>query len=64
MSDTPKDEIEIPVERMGLAREFTQFIVHNALWWMIPIVLVLAVMVALILFTESSPVLPFIYTVI
>jgi hypothetical protein len=27
-------------------------------------VVVLAVMVALILFTESSPVLPFIYTVI
>ena len=51
MSDTPKDDIEIPVERMGLAREFTQFIVHNALWWMIPIVVVLTVMVGLILFT-------------
>jgi len=31
---------------------------------MTPIVLVLALMVAFILFAESSPVLPFIYTVI
>lgn len=64
MSDSPREEVQIPVERRGLVREFMDFIVHNALWWMVPIVVVLAVMVALILFTESSPVLPFIYTVI
>lgn len=64
MSEEGKEEIQIPIERRGLAREFMDFIVHNALWWMVPIVVVLAVMVALILFTESSPVLPFIYTVI
>ncbi len=62
MSDTPENEIPIPVERRGLVREFADFIIHNAMWWMVPILLVLAVMVALILFTESSPVLPFIYT--
>jgi len=54
----------IPVERRGLAREFADFIVYNAAWWMVPILLVLAAMVAFILFAESSPVLPFIYTVI
>jgi len=60
--DNPLDAI--PNERRGLAREFWDFIVHNAAWWMIPILVVLAAMVAFILFAESSPVLPFIYTVI
>lgn len=54
----------IPNERRGIAREFFDFIIYNAAWWMVPIVLVLALMVAFILFAESSPVLPFIYTVI
>ena len=55
---------QIPNENKGLAQEFFDFIVHNKLWWMTPIVLVLALMVAFILFAETSPVLPFIYTVI
>jgi hypothetical protein len=54
----------IPKERRGIVREFADFIIHNKIWWMTPIVLVLALMVAFILFAESSPVLPFIYTVI
>ena len=54
----------IPNERRGIAREFVDFVVHNKIWWMTPIVVVLALMVAFILFAESSPVLPFIYTVI
>ena len=54
----------IPNERRGIAREFLDFIVHNKIWWMTPIIIVLALLVALILFAESSPVLPFIYTVI
>ena len=55
---------QIPVERQGIAREFVDFIIHNKLWWMTPIIIVLALMVGFILFAESSPVLPFIYTVI
>ncbi len=54
----------IPNERQGLAREFMDFIVHNKAWWMTPIVVVLALMVGFIIFAESSPILPFIYTVI
>lgn len=54
----------IPNARQSITREFADFIVHNKAWWMTPIVLVLAMMVAFILFAESSPVLPFIYTVI
>jgi hypothetical protein len=61
MSD---EQNQIPIERRSLAREFVDFIVHNKLWWMTPIIIVLALMVGFILFAESSPVLPFIYTVI
>ncbi len=61
MSD---EKDQIPVERRGIVREFADFIIHNKLWWMTPIIIVLALMVGFILFAESSPVLPFIYTVI
>ena len=61
MSD---EKDQIPVERQGIAREFVDFIIHNKLWWMTPIIIVLALMVGFILFAESCPVLPFIYTVI
>jgi hypothetical protein len=54
----------IPTERQSLVREFMDFIIHNKAWWMTPIILVLAALVAFILFAESSPVLPFIYTII
>ena len=54
----------IPVERQGILGEFKDFIIHNKAWWMAPIILVLLFMIAFILLAESSPVLPFIYTVI
>ena len=54
----------IPNVQTSLAREFADFIIHNKAWWMTPIIIVIALMVAFILFAESSPVLPFIYTVI
>ena len=54
----------IPVERQGLLAEFKDFIIHNKAWWMTPIIIVLLIMIAVILFAESTPVLPFIYTVI
>ncbi len=54
----------IPNERQSIGREFADFIVHNKAWWMTPIVVVLALMVGFIIFAESSPILPFIYTVI
>ena len=63
-ADAPKEQLVIPVVRQSLAQEFWGFIVHNKAWWMTPIVVVLAAMVAFILLAETSPVLPFIYTVI
>ena len=54
----------IHMRKQGLVREFLEFIVHNKVWWMTPIILVILLMVIFILVAESSPVLPFIYTVI
>ena len=53
---------QLPTEHRGLLAEFWAFIKHEKAWWMTPIVLVLLAMVGFILFAESSPVLPFVYT--
>lgn len=63
MSESSPEPV-IPNERQGLASEFLHFIVHNKAWWMTPIIVVLALMILFIIFAESSPILPFIYTVI
>ena len=63
MSDAKKEAPQLPSENRGLAREFMDFIIHEKAWWMTPIVIVLVLMVAFILWAEASPVLPFIYTV-
>ena len=60
-----EEKEENPLADLGrsqsLLGEFWDFIKHNKLWWMTPIIVVLLAMVAFILFAESSPVLPFIY---
>ncbi len=53
---------ELPSSNRGLIAEFTHFLVHEKAWWMTPILVVLVLVVAFILFAEASPVLPFIYT--
>ncbi len=62
--ETAPDLSELEQRQKGIVGEFIDFILHNKAWWMTPIILVLLAMVAFILFAESSPVLPFIYTVI
>ena len=52
---------ELPSSNKSLIAEFWDFIVHEKVWWMTPIVVVLLAMVGFILFAEASPVLPFIY---
>ena len=63
-NNTSTQDEFIPVEDQSLAQEFIDFIRYNKAWWMTPIILVLAFMVGFILLAESSPILPFIYTVI
>lgn len=55
------DEPQLPGAQRGILADFWDFIVHEKIWWMTPIVIVLIAMVAFILFAEASPVLPFIY---
>jgi hypothetical protein len=60
--DASARPMELPQQSSNLVMEFWDFIRFNKAWWMTPIILVLLAMVAFILWAESSPVLPFIYT--
>jgi hypothetical protein len=55
------NEPQLPGAPKSLIGEFMDFIVHEKVWWMTPIIVVLLAMVGFILFAEASPVLPFIY---
>ncbi|MBI2998214.1 MAG: hypothetical protein HYY46_07120 [Deltaproteobacteria bacterium] len=48
--------------RFGIAVELVEFLWTNKLWWMIPLVVLLILFGSLIVFTQSSAVAPFIYT--
>ena len=48
-------------QRQSLPREFWAFLMSNKKWWLIPIVVVLAVFAALI-YMSSTSVAPFVYT--
>ena len=47
--------------RQSLIKEFFLFIRHEKKWWLIPLVAVLLIVGALVLFAGSSPVAPFLY---
>jgi hypothetical protein len=47
--------------KQSLAREFLAFIRQEKKWWMIPLVLILLLMGAFILFSSASPLAPFLY---
>ena len=48
-------------KRVGLASEFWLFLKENKKWWLIPMLLVLALFAVLVFFS-GTPVAPFIYT--
>jgi len=49
------------MSKLAIAKEFWQFLKVRKKWWLLPIVIVLVLLGALIVFTESSAVAPFIY---
>ncbi len=61
MSPEPSAPPELPEASRGWLMDFWDFLVHEKVWWMTPIVVVLVLMVGFIIFFEASPVLPFIY---
>ncbi len=48
--------------RLGIFGELLRFFWHRKLWWMIPMIVVLVLFGLLMIFTGSSAVAPFIYT--
>ena len=47
---------------MGLLKELWDFARVNKKFWLFPVILILVLISALIIFTESSALAPFIYT--
>ena len=48
--------------RLGIAGELLQFFWQNKWWWLTPMVFVLLLFGALLIFAQSSAIAPFIYT--
>lgn len=48
--------------KLAILKEFWDFLKVRKKWWLAPIVIILILLGALILLTESSAVAPFIYT--
>jgi hypothetical protein len=48
--------------RLGVLKELLTFLWDRKLWWLIPMMVVLVVFVLLLVFTQSSIIAPFIYT--
>ncbi len=50
-----------PMKNQSIIREFLEFIKLRKRYWLLPIIIMLCLLSALIIFTESSVVAPFIY---
>ena len=48
--------------KIGVIKELWEFLKVRKRWWLLPIIIMLLLLGLLILFTESSAVAPFIYT--
>lgn len=48
--------------KFELLREFWEFLRVRKKWWLAPIVIVLVLLGSLIVFTQSSALAPFVYT--
>ena len=61
MSQNAEFKKEAAQKRDSFLREFSQFLMTNKKWWMIPILVVL-LLVGVLLIVGGSGVAPFIYT--
>jgi len=50
------------MSKISIVQEFWEFLKIRKRYWLAPILLVLILLSLLIIFTQSSPVAPFIYT--
>ena len=49
-------------EKLGIFKELWDFMKYRKAWWLGPIVVMLALLGLLVVFTQGSAVAPFIYT--
>ena len=54
--------IDSVTSRMGIAGELLQFFWQHKWWWLTPMIIVLFLVGALVIFAQSSAIAPFIYT--
>jgi len=50
------------VGKLGILKEFWDFLSVRKKWWLTPIVIVLILLGALIIFSQGSAISPFVYT--
>ncbi len=50
------------MSKLTIVKEFWGFLKVRKKWWLLPIVIFLALLAILVILTESSAVAPFIYT--
>ncbi|MEJ2535506.1 MAG: DUF5989 family protein [Calditrichia bacterium] len=50
------------MSKLGIIKEFWDFIKVRKKWWLAPIVIILILLGAIIVLTEGSAIAPFIYT--
>ncbi len=48
--------------RLGVMGELFSYLWQRKLWWLIPMLVVLIMVVGLLIFAQGSPLAPFIYT--
>ena len=51
------------VGKLQIVTEYFQFLRQQKKWWMLPIVMLMVLLGLLVLFTQGSPLAPFIYTI-
>jgi hypothetical protein len=51
------------MSQAGIARELWSFMKVRKKWWLLPIILILLLVGALLVFAQSSVLAPFIYTI-
>ena len=52
---------EPTMAKQSLIKEFFLFIKHEKKWWLVPLLVVLLVVGALLVFASTSPLAPFLY---
>lgn len=50
------------LNRYSIIKELLSFFWQEKMWWMIPMIIILVLLGILMIFAQSSPVAPFIYT--